>query len=81
MKNRFKIVFWVVALCLCLACILASCGFLGGDNSGDDAPQGYRIIFVGTSLEPVYVLDGQINMPTNPTSEGRQLLAEPTVII
>ncbi|MBO7156709.1 MAG: InlB B-repeat-containing protein, partial [Clostridia bacterium] len=70
MKNRFKNVCLVVALCLCLACILASCGFLGGDNSGDDAPQGYRIIFVGTSLEPVYVLDGQINMPTNPTSEG-----------
>ena len=71
MKNNKKTVLLVIALSLCLACVLASCGFLGGDSdNGDGSTNSYRIIFVGTSLEPLYVLDGQINMPNNPTSEG-----------
>ena len=58
----------VLAVCLLLAFMLVGCNLF---DLEDSESKEYKIIFVGTSIDPITIKDGSLTMPNDPVAEGK----------
>ncbi|MBR3685275.1 MAG: InlB B-repeat-containing protein [Clostridia bacterium] len=58
----------VLAVCLLLSFMLVGCNLF---DLEDSESKEYKIIFVGTSIDPITIKDGSLTMPNDPVAEGK----------